>query len=391
MHRVQTGIEQLVQAAPLSLEKKRLGLLCNAASTDSGFVHSRIRIDRRFPGQLTALFSPQHGFFAEKQDNMIESDHGRDRLLGIPVYSLYGDTRKPTKAMMDEIDALIVDLQDVGTRVYTFVYTLSYCMEAAREYGKEIIVLDRPNPLGGRCVEGGCLKPEWASFVGRYPIPMRHGLTIGELALLFNRAFGIGCRLHVIPMQGWRRSMLFPETGLPWVIPSPNLPTFSAALVYPGQVIWEGTNVSEGRGTALPFEIFGSPYLNTRKILAGINPEASRGAALREIVFEPTSNKWAGERCFGFQLHVTDPHSFSALNLSLALLGAIFANHRSDFQWKMPPYEYEFERMPVDLILGDSAIRTHLENRDPIADTVASWKVEIERYGKLREPFLLYS
>ena len=213
------------------LAGQRLGLLCNPASVDPGFRHARQLVDERFPGRLRVLFSPQHGFHAEKQDNMIESGDLVDPLLGLPVFSLYGATRVPTREMFADLDVLVVDLQDVGTRVYTFVTTLSYCMETARDCGKRVLVLDRPNPVGGDCVEGGLLRPEWASFVGRYPLPMRHGLTVAELAHLFNGRFGIGCELEVVPMSGWTRRMRFPETGLPWVAPSPNLPTPDSALV----------------------------------------------------------------------------------------------------------------------------------------------------------------
>ena len=267
MAKVLSGLERLIADPPAWLEGRRLGLLCNPASVDSGLRHARHLLRDRFPGALRALFSPQHGFFAEKQDNMIESDDMVDPVLGIPVFSLYGSTRIPSAGMLADIDVLVVDLQDAGTRVYTFATTLSYCMETAAACGKTVLVLDRPNPTGGAAVEGNLLRAEWASFVGRYPIPMRHGLTLAELARLFNAAFGIGCDLQVMPMSGWKREMTFADTGLPWVAPSPNLPTPAAALVYPGQVLWEGTNVSEGRGTTQPFELFGAPYLhvpNTR-------------------------------------------------------------------------------------------------------------------------------
>ena len=266
MTKVQTGLESFLDSPPKRVANARLGLLCNPASVDRNLNHARFLIDRRFPGKLTALYSPQHGFFAEKQDNMIESTDIMDPVLKIPVFSLYGNTRIPSEETLDSIDVLLVDLQDVGTRVYTFIYTLSYCLEAAKAFDKKIVVLDRPNPINGLTVEGNCLNPAWRSFVGRYPLPMRHGLTIGELAQLFNDHFEIGCDLTVIPMKGWKRSMFFQQTGLPWVAPSPNLPSPVSAMVYPGQVIWEGTNVSEGRGTTLPFELFGAPYINPEKI-----------------------------------------------------------------------------------------------------------------------------
>ena len=220
---VEIGLERLCKSPPKWLADCRIGLLCNAASVDRNLRHCRALIDRKFPDQLTALFSPQHGFFAEQQDNMIESGDAIDPLLGIPVFSLYSTTRQPTPEMFDQIDVLIVDLQDAGTRVYTFIYTLSYCMETAAKLGKKILVLDRPNPVGGAAVEGNCLSPDCSSFVGRYPIPMRHGLTIGELARLFNRQYGLGCELEVVKMSHWRRNMFFQDTDLCWIPPSPNL------------------------------------------------------------------------------------------------------------------------------------------------------------------------
>ena len=385
------GIEQLIQAPPAYMRDRRIGLLCNAASVDRRLVHSRERLWELCGPSLTCLYSPQHGFFAEKQDNMIESVHRRDSLLNIPVFSLYSHTRIPTRDMFDSIDLLLIDLQDVGTRVYTFIYTVTYCMEAARQYGKKVVILDRPNPIGGIDVEGNCLAPAFSSFVGRYPIPMRHGLTIGELARLFNDAYGIGCDLDVIPMKGWRRRMLFADTGLPWVAPSPNLPTPASAQVYPGQVIWEGTNVSEGRGTTQPFELFGAPFIEPGRILETLGSDTPPGAVLRPVEFEPTANKWRGEPCGGFQIHVTDPGRFRPYRTSLALLQAILRCYGDSFHWKKPPYEYEYERMPIDLILGDSKIREGLEAMVPIAEMEASWQEELLVFQKTRQDFFMYS
>ncbi|PID73348.1 MAG: hypothetical protein CSB33_04255 [Desulfobacterales bacterium] len=362
-----TGLENLLQSPPPRLSGKRLGLLCNPASVDRSFRHARVGIQDRFPGRLTTLFSPQHGFYAEKQDNMIESDHMADPVTGCPVHSLYHAARRPTAEMMADLDVLLVDLPDMGTRVYTFMYTLSYCMETAAAEGKTVMVLDRPNPVGGRIVEGGLLEPEWASFVGRFPIPMRHGLTMGELALLFNDTFGIGCDLDVIPMAGWRREMVFADTGLPWVPPSPNLPAPDSALVYPGQVIWEGTELSEGRGTTRPFEIFGAPWLKPEAVLKEMGGAEQEGAFLRSLVFEPVSGKWAGHACRGFQIHVTGPRRLKSYDLSLRLLDAVYHLH-PDFRWKSPPYEYEYERMPIDLICGTDAVRNALARGESSAE-----------------------
>ena len=387
---VQTGLERLIDAPPKSIKDSRLGLLCNPASVDRHFRHARFLIAQKFPGQLKALFSPQHGFFAEKQDNMIESQDLHDPALNIPVFSLYAKTRTPTKEMLKDIDILIIDLQDVGTRVYTFIYTMSFCMEAARKYGQKILVLDRPNPIGGRIIEGNVLSEDCTSFVGRYPIPMRHGLTVGELALLFNDAFEIGCELELIPMSGWKRNMFFQDTKLPWIPPSPNLPTPISTLVYPGQVIWEGTNVSEGRGTTLPFEIFGAPFLDPDKIISFVGGDRLKGAILREIGFEPTSNKWQETPCRGFQIHVIDPHVYEPYLASMTLLRAVLALHGDRFQWKTPPYEYEFERLPIDLILGSKKIRQRLEKLEEIEDITASWQEDLNRFDTLRHSVFQY-
>ena len=386
-----TGLENFLKDGASDISKSRWGLLCNPASINRHFLHARDLIHHKFPGRLTALFSPQHGFFAEKQDNMIESGDFTDTRLNVPVFSLYGKTRIPTPEMMDQIDVLLVDLLDVGTRVYTFTSTLSYCLEAAAGSGKRVVVLDRPNPVGGIQVEGNCLAPDLRSFVGRYEIPMRHGLTMGEYAAFINETQGIGCDLRVVPMTGWRRRMLYPDTGLPWVAPSPNLPTPASALVYPGQVIWEGTNISEGRGTTLPFEQFGAPFLDLEKILDFVGGPQIPGAVLRPVAFEPTSNKWAGQRCLGFQIHVTDSRPFSPLKTSLHLLQAVIHHHPDRFSWKQPPYEYEHEKLPMDLIIGSRAVRRQVEEMVPMDRIASAWAEEIAAYWSKAGRFCLYA
>lgn len=390
MNPVSTGLSHLLSSPLPKLSNKRLGLLANPASTDTSFTHTRFLIDSLYPGQLRALFSPQHGFFAEKQDNMIESDHMKDPELGIPVFSLYGTTRIPTKPMFDHIDSLIVDLLDVGTRVYTFIYTVSYCLEAAKKYGKNIVILDRPNPVNGLTVEGNLLSTDLTSFVGRYPIPMRHGLTIGELATLINREFGINCELDVIPLTGWKREMYYQDTGLPWIAPSPNLPTPFSAMVYPGQVIFEGTNISEGRGTTQPFEFLGAPYFDLNKIEDYLKTTSLPGVTLRKIIFQPTSNKWAEKACRGFQLHVTDRSVYNSYETSLKLLQAAIVTSGNEFKWKEPPYEYEFEKRPIDLIIGSTAIRKKIEKGEPVDDISRTWQEDLNGFKELKKAYHLY-
>jgi len=388
---IQTGLESFMDSPPRWIRGSRIGLLCNPASVDRNFSHASELIRQNFPNRLKALYSPQHGFFAEKQDNMIESDNMLHPSSKIPVFSLYGRTRIPEKTMLDPIDILIIDLQDVGTRVYTFVYTVSYCLEAAKKYGKKVVVLDRPNPVTGAMTEGNLLTHECASFVGRYPIPMRHGLTIGELSLLINHDHHIDADLEVIPMQGWKRRMFFQDTGLPWIPPSPNLPSPVSAMVYPGQVLWEGTNVSEGRGTTLPFEIFGAPFMNPERMRSTLDNNKFPGITLRPVVFEPTSNKWKGSACKGFQIHVTNPYKFMPYITTLRLLQAVISHHDDRFQWKAPPYEYEFERQPIDLIIGDPAIRRRVENLDDIDQIEKSWSEDLKTFTEASKRFHLYT
>ncbi len=385
-----TGLENLIDAPPGWLKDRRLGLVSNPASVGPDLAHARELIEKALPGRLAALYSPQHGFFAEKQDNMIESDDMVDPLTGLPVFSLYGATRIPTEKMLAPVDVLIIDLQDVGTRVYTFMYTLSYCLEAAKRFGKQVVVLDRPNPIGGVLTEGNVLTGEYASFVGRYPIPMRHGLTMGELAKLFNTAFGIGADLTVIPLTHWKRAMHYEDTGLPWVAPSPNLPTPSSAMVYPGQVLWEGTNVSEGRGTTQPFELFGAPFLDPEKLLADFTAANLSGVRLRPAPFEPTSGKWANSTCAGFQLHVTDRERFRPYRASLTLLTSIIRHHREQFAWKQPPYEYEQVKLPIDLILGACALREAIEKGEPLERLEKAWEPGLNDYRQMCEAIRLY-
>jgi uncharacterized protein YbbC (DUF1343 family) len=390
MSHVATGLDVFRDESWKQWEKSRLGLLSNQASLDSRYRTASAVISQTLPGRLKALFGPQHGFSGEDQDNMIETGHARDRELNVPVFSLYSEVREPSSEMLDLIDGLVVDLQDVGTRVYTFASTLLGCMKAAARSGKKVIVLDRPNPLGGDRVEGNLLRPELYSFVGPYRLPMRHGLTLGEMARLFNHVFALDCDLHVVPLKGWSRTMLWSETGLRWMMPSPNMPLPETALVYPGQVLWEGTNVSEGRGTCRPFEMFGAPFLDPKGIRNRLQPEDAEGCLLQDISFLPTFNKWQGELCRGFFIHVTNPLTFQPYRFSLSLLSAILANHRRDFRWKEPPYEYEYNRLPIDLILGDSSLREHLEGSEELNSLQSLWKEELREYLEWREPFLLY-
>ncbi len=389
MKKTITGLEHLMEQPPGFLGGKRLGLLSNPASVNSQFRHAKNLIHTIFPGQMTALFSPQHGFYAEKQDNMIESRHFIEPSLNIPVFSLYKDSRIPTKEMFDEIDVLLIDIQDVGTRVYTFIYTISYCLETAKKYNKPVVILDRPNPIGGLQIEGNVLSKDCTSFVGRFPIPMRHGMTVGEISQFFNQECGILANLTIIPMKNWKRQMYWQDTGLPWISPSPNLPTPQSCMVYPGQVIFEGTNISEGRGTTLPFEQFGAPFLDIR----AIKSEADRmikGAVLRPVHFEPTSGKWQGQVCKGFQIHITSKENYNSYLSSLTLMQLILKNHPHEFKFKEPPYEYEFERLPMDLILGSKILCEKLCAMEDLFHLSNQWKNELEDFKSISRKHYLY-
>lgn len=387
--RIKTGLDTLCDNLPDCLKGRRLGLLANPASITSRFEHAKDVLSRFFPGQICALFSPQHGFFAEKQDNMIESGHFRDPDLNIPVFSLYSETRIPTADMFAPIDTLVIDIQDVGTRVYTFIYTISYCLEMAAKLDRSVVILDRPNPVGGLQVEGNILEAESASFVGRYPIPMRHGMTIGEITTYINTTQKIGCDLTVIPMQGWTRDMYWQDTGLVWIPPSPNLPTPLSAMVYPGQVIFEGTNLSEGRGTTLPFEQFGAPYVDIHTLKQRVQ-DRLEGIVLRPVCFQPTSGKWQNHTCQGVHIHVTDRKKYKPYLYSLILLQEIMKAHPNEFQFKAPPYEYEFERLPMDLILGSRKLRENLEAMNAPLELEKAWQTPLQEFNEESQAFYLY-
>jgi uncharacterized protein YbbC (DUF1343 family) len=390
MKGVRTGLDRLRTEYRKKLKGRRLGLLANQASLDSRLNTARDVISESLPGQLKALFGPQHGYGGEDQDNMIETIHASDKKLGIPVFSLYADMREPSPHMLEMIDVLIIDLQDVGTRVYTFASTMANCLKAAARDNKKVLVLDRPNPLGGKTVEGPLLQPQLYSFVGPYSLPMRHGLTMGEMARMLNRVFEWGCDLDVLPMEGWQRDMLWNETGLKWHMPSPNMPLYETARVYPGQVLWEGTNLSEGRGTCRPFETFGAPYLDTDAIKRALAPKAAAGCYLQDYSFRPTFNKWEGQLCRGFMMHITDPHVFRSFHLTTDVLRAVIEIHGESFRWKEPPYEYEYKKTPIDIIVGDSAFRRDLESGVPVSAMTEKWLADLESYMQWREPFLLY-
>jgi uncharacterized protein YbbC (DUF1343 family) len=386
--RVLLGSERLL--ASKRLERRRVGIVSNPASTDSEFQHVVARLATDADVQLGAIFGPQHGFRATVQDNMVETPHAEDAAHRVPVYSLYSDTREPTSEMLKDVDVLVVDLQDVGSRIYTFIYTMANCLIAGRKHGVPVIVCDRPNPIGGVGIDGPMLVDGYQSFVGQYPIPLRHGMTIAELAKLFNDAFGIGAELTVEPMEHWTRDMQFEDTGLPWVMPSPNMPTPDTAAVYPGTVLFEGTNISEGRGTTRPFELIGAPWIDAEALAATLMSYRLPGVHYRPTVFEPTFQKHAREACGGVQVHVVDRASFPVVESAVAVLAEIRAQDPARFAWRQPPYEYETEKLPFDILAGSSELRQQIERGIPSSEIALSWQPSHRTFARLREPYLLY-
>ncbi len=387
---VTLGTDRLLASG--RLDGRGVGIVCNPASIDRELRHVADLLASAGPAgpALKAIFGPQHGFRSDVQENMIETGHGQDARRRVPVYSLYSDTREPTADMLRDVELLVVDLQDVGTRIYTYIYTMANCLVAAKKHGITVMVCDRPNPIGGRAVEGPMLVHGFESFVGLYPLPMRHGMTIGELARLFNESFGIGADLEVVAMEGWSRSMYFDATGIPFVLPSPNIPTLDSEIVYPGTVLFEGTNVSEGRGTTKPFELLGAPWVDAERFADGMNALELPGVRFRPAVIEPTFHKHAQTSCGGCQIHVLDRETFRPVETGVALIAAFRAADPERFAWRDPPYEYEHTLLPIDILAGSSELREQIEAGATARDIAASWQPAMDEFGALRQKYLLY-
>ena len=386
--RVRTGLDRLL-SRPRDLRRLRVGLIANPASVNAGMEHSAQAIRRSGVLRLRALFGPEHGVWANAQD-LVEVPHGKDPLTGLPVYSLYGKTRKPTAKMIKGLDALLFDIQDVGARYYTFVYTMLLAMEACSEQGKKFIVLDRPNPLGGVAVQGNVLEPDFRSFVGMHSIAVRHGMTVGELALMFRAELKLEVDLRVIRMQGWKREMTFEDAGLPWVMPSPNMPTLETAYVYPGACLIEGTNLSEGRGTTRPFELVGAPWLDPWRLARDLSHQALPGVKFRPTLFSPAFQKHAGLVCGGVQVHVTNRRLFQPFLAYLLLIVAARRQNPKAFAWRKPPYEYETEKAPFDILCGTDRVRKAIEKSRSPRTFAAEWASQVTSFKRRRTKYLLY-
>jgi uncharacterized protein YbbC (DUF1343 family) len=386
---VLTGLDVLLADRLHSLRAQRVGLLAHQSSVDRRLEHAATLLRDARGVRLVRLFAPEHGLWGAAQDHAPIAN-ARDPVTGLPVTSLYGAKREPTPAMLAGLDALIVDLQDIGSRYYTFQWTLALAMRACARAGVAVVVLDRPNPLGGAIVEGNLPDPAFASFVGLYPLPARPGLTLGEVAAWLARAHGLRPRLSVVGMRGWRRAMLWEDTGVPWVAPSPNMPTPDTARVYPGGCLIEGTNLSEGRGTTRPFEWVGAPYLDAHAYAAALEALGLPGVVFRPARFTPTFHKWTGRVCGGVQLHVDDRTTFKPFLTGLALIAVARRLAPRAFAWKRPPYEFERRRWPIDILLGTDRIRRALKRGWPLRQIEREWATDLARWRRQREAVLAY-
>jgi uncharacterized protein YbbC (DUF1343 family) len=386
---VKSGIDIFEKALDKKFHGLKAGVLIHPASVNRKLIYTKEVLLNTKKIKISAFFGPQHGIFGNTQDNMIEWEGFIDKSTGLPVYSLYGKTRKPTSEMLKDIDILIIDLQDVGARYYTFIWTMALCMEACE--GKiPLIVLDRVNPIGGIITEGPLLKKIFTSFVGLHPLPVRHGMTIGEIALYFKDNFYPKVDLTVIYLKNWKRKLWFNETGLHWVMPSPNMPTLDTATVYPGMCLLEGTILSEGRGTTRPFEIFGAPFIDPAKLVKRLNEFKLKGVFFRPLYFTPTFNKFSGQLCGGVQIHVIDREKFKAFKTAVAILLTIKEIYPQINIWREPPYEYEFEKLPFDILSGSDRLRKDIEEGKSLKDMEYWWNDELESFRKIREKYLIY-
>jgi len=376
----QTGIEVLLHDRLDLVHGKNVGLITNPTGVNRELV-SDVDLLVHTPGvHLVALFGPEHGIRGAQQAGASVGS-GRDPITGLPVYSLYGKTRQPTPAMLKGVDVLVFDIQAVGARFYTYLYTMADAMKAAAAARIPIIVLDRPNPIGGTKVQGPVLDPKYASFVGEYPIPLRYGMTIGELAEFFNNQFHIGADLTVVKMRGWERSMYYDDTPLQFVMPSPNMPTETTALVYPGMGLAEGTNVSEGRGTTRPFEIVGAPWIDAEKLSRVLNDKHLAGVRFRPVHFTPTFSKYEGKPCNGVEVHVMDRDAFNPVVVGLNVIATVH---------DLYPRQFAFNASGFDRLVGNDWVRQDIEKGIPVSEMQRRWKADLSQFEKVRQKYLLY-
>lgn len=389
---MRTGLDRLLENPQRWLGKARVGLVANPTTVDRELNHA-VDLMVRHPGiDLRLLFGPEHGVRGAAQA-MVEISDGSAPFTELPEVSLYGsrfESLSPSAQHLAQIDTLIFDVQDVGARYYTYGATMALCMQAARSSQVKVVVLDRPNPIGGQQVEGGGLDDGLENFCGLYPVPQRHGMTLGELARLYNDAFGIGCELEVVTCEGWSREAYFDACELPWVMPSPNMPTLDTALVYPGMCLLEGTNLSEGRGTTRPFELFGAPFVDPPVLLSELGRYDIPGVRFRPCVIQPTFDKFAGQSCGALQLHVIDRKKFRPYRAGLAVVMAIRNLWPESFAWRTEPYEFRDDVPAIDLLTGKRAVREAIERGEAFETVLTAACTGTEIYDAGRDQALLY-
>ncbi|RKZ35031.1 DUF1343 domain-containing protein [bacterium] len=388
---VKTGLDIFCESGFQQVWGKKFALLCHPASVDSNLTHILdILVDS---GNIPdSIFAPEHGFYGSAQDQ-IGVDSSRHPRYGIQVISLYGETFDslyPNQEYLKNIDVVLIELQDVGASYYTFVWAAVMVMEIAAKTGTKVIVLDRPNPIGGKIVQGTLQEDDYLSFVGLYPLPIRHGMTIGEILYYVNEEFGVGADLEIVRMKNWSRDMWFDETGLFWVQPSPNMPTLDTATVYPGMCLLEGTNISEGRGTTRPFEIFGAPFIQPYNLCESLSTLQLTGVHFRPIYFSPTFNKYKGTLCGGIQLHITDKEIFNPVRTGIAVVKTCFDLYPGEFKFIPPPYEYENEKLPFDILCGSSCWREMISDHIPLVELLDAFDSPSDEFCSLREKYLIY-
>jgi len=386
---VRTGCDILAGENFSELKGKKIALLCNQASTDSRLNHTA-ELMIRAGIELVSILGPQHGIFAETQANMIEWDGYMHPWLHIPVHPLYGEEMHVRTEQLHGAETVVIDLQDIGARPYTYIWTSLIAVEDCSKMGLETVLLDRPNPIGGIEVEGSLLKEGFESFVGLSSIAMRHGLTMGECLKMSVDLKNIKTNLKIVKMEGWKREMSYNDTELPWVQPSPNIPTPETALVYPGMVLLEGTNISEGRGTTKPFEIVGAPWIEPERFSRELSRACIEGAIFRPLHFIPTWDKYRGEVCGGIQIHVTDREKFKPIRCGAAVIFTAKKLYPDSFRWAEPPYEYEQNIPPIDIISGSDELRAAVDGGEDMESLFLKWENDEETFKKERKSFLLY-
>jgi uncharacterized protein YbbC (DUF1343 family) len=386
---VQFGIDVLADKDFLPIRGMKVGLCTNISSCTTSLEPTITLFTKQKNFKLKAVFAPEHGFYGALQDQ-VRAKTFYDRKRRVRIYSLYSKYLVPDQAVLKTIDALVIDLQDIGARYYTFVWSAVMLIEQMGDLGKKVFILDRPNPLNGEKVQGPVLEPDFVSFVGLYPVPVRHGFTIGELCSFVNSELKLDADITVIKMKGWTRDLLFNDTGLCWTMPTPNMPDFSTALVYPGMCLLEGTNISEGRGTTKPFEVFGAPWIDPFTLVKKLNQKKIPGIRFRPVFYMPTFNKYKGRLCGGAQVYVTNDRRYDPFSMGLEIIQVIRTLYPDKFKWRKPPYEHEKDKMPFEILAGNSWIKEYMEKNQPVSSIRQRWQMDLYRFKRKRRKYLLY-